>query len=356
MSTFFKKSRIACIVLSGLLVIASLVGCAKNSQDGANPSAANPSNETTAKTIELAIASCCVTEDVTTKEIVPAFEKYWQEKTGEKVRILPTFAGSGTLTNNIIGGNEIQVALLSSELYAHKLQEQQLTATDWRTYPESGSVIKSTIVFLVREGNPKGINTFDDLAKPGVEIIHSSPDTSGGAQWAIYSIYGSALKESEVATGVKDEAKAFELLKAVEGNVIALPESATQAAAQFNAGQGDVLVTYENEALVEIANGGKFEIVVPKSSIETGWTIVKLDKNIKPEQAAVVDGFIEFLYGDEAQTAYAEYGYRSINDQITAQFDKYAEIELPFDLDYLGGVKQARAEIIDDLWKQTQQR
>ena len=305
-------------------------------------------------TIELGIASCCVTEDVTTKVIVPAFEAYWKEKTGQQVTILPTFAGSGSLTNGIIGGNNVQLGILSSELYAYKLQEAGLTTVDWRTYPNNGSIIKSTIVFLVRKGNPKGIETYDDLAKPGVEIIHPSPDTSGGAQWAIYSIYGSALKETEADTGTKDEAKAFERLKAVEANVIALPESAAQASAQLNAGQGDVLITYENEALVEIWNGGEYEIVVPTSSVETNWTVVKLDKNIAPGQEEVVDALIEYLYGDEAQAAYAQYGFRSVNDQITAQFDQYVKIELPFDLDYFGGVKNARATIIDDLWKQTQ--
>lgn len=306
--------------------------------------------------IEIAFASCCVTEDVTTKVLVPMFEDQWAERTGNKVKILPTFAGSGTLTNNIVGGNDVQVALLSSELYAQQLRDKGLTETDWRTLPHDGVAIKSTIVFLVREGNPKQIYSFTDLTKPGVEIIHSSPDTSGGAQWAIYAIYGSALRESEMQTGVQDEQRAFQLLQNVENNVIAMPESAKQAAAQFDAGQGDVIITYENEALLELQKGKPYEMIVPQRTVETGWTVVKLDSNIQTSQEEIVDQFITFLYSDEAQAAYAEYGYRSINDDITAKFDQYAEIDDPFTLDYFGGVERARAEIIDHLWKQTQKR
>ncbi|MDW7673608.1 MAG: sulfate ABC transporter substrate-binding protein [Bacillota bacterium] len=341
-----KKMKLISVLILSLFLAATLVGCG----------AKDEGIEAQVRTIELAIASCCVTEDVTTKELIPAFERQWEEKTGEKVRILPTFAGSGSLTNNIVGGNEVQVAILSSELYGYQLQERGLTTTNWRDYPNNGVVMKSVMVFVVREGNPKNITSFADLAQPGIEILHASPDTSGGAQWAIYAMYGSALKESEVKTGVKDEDKAFEMLQAIQNNVIAMPESAKQASAQFDAGQGDVLITYENEALLELEKGKNYEIIVPTSTVETGWNVIKIDKNIKPDQEEIVEEFIKFLYSDEAQRAYADYGYRSINDDITAEYDKYAKVELPFDLDYFGGVQKARAEIIDTLWKGTQQR
>ena len=342
-----KKENVFFLLISLLVGISILAGCGlmKSPVDSQLPDQ-----------IEIAFASCCVTEDVTTKVLVPLFENKWMERTGNKVKILPTFAGSGTLTNNIVGGNDVQLALLSSELYAQQLQEKGFTDTDWRQLPYEGVAIKSAIVFLVREGNPKGIYSFTDLTKTGVEIIHSSPDTSGGAQWAIYAIYGSALRESEIQTGTRDEQKAFELLRDVERNVIAMPESAKQAAAQFDAGQGDVIITYENEALLELQKGKPYEMVVPKSTVETGWTVVKLDSNIQPHQQEVIDEFIAFLYSEEAQTAYAEYGYRSIDDEITAKFDQYAKVDYPFTLDYFGGVKQARTEIIDHLWKQTQQK
>lgn len=339
----------ALILVFLLLAVLIPVGCGSRKEPS---KAETPKPE--AKTISITIASCCVTEDVTTRELIPVFEKYWKEKTGEDVKVEASFAGSGTLTNQILGGDPKQLAILSSELYAHKIKDKEIPATDWKSLPNQGVVAKSVIVFLVREGNPKGIKSFEDLTKSGVQIIHPSPATSGGAQWAIYSIYGSALKLAEASGGKPDPVKAFELLRKVEANVIAMPESAKQAAAQFDSGQGDVLITYENEALLEIEKDKKYEIVVPKSTIETDWTVVKLDKNIAPDQQKVVDGFIEFLFSDAAQQAYAKYGFRSIKPEITAQFTKYAKVEVPFNIDYLGGAKEARKNIIDDLWQKTQ--
>ncbi|QDR81844.1 substrate-binding domain-containing protein [Sporomusa termitida] len=309
------------------------------------------------KTVEIGISSCCVSEDVTTKEIIPAFKKYYKEKFGEEVEVKPSFAGSGTLTNQIVGGTPVQVAVLSNESYALKLKAEGLTTSDWKALPNKGVVATSTIIMLVREGNPKGIQSYADLAKPGVKVIHSNPATSGGASWAIYSFYGSVLKETETKTGQKDEAAAYELLKKIEDNVISMPESAKQAAAQFDAGQGDALVTYEQEGLLELEKGKKYQVIVPNSTILTDWTVVQVDKNIKPEQKQVIDEFVKFLFSDEAQNAYAQYGFRSYKPEINAKLaSKYANIELPFTLDYLGGSTEAKKTIIDGLWKKTQQK
>ena len=346
------KRALATILALSLLLIPA--GCGSK-ETGKEPQKAETS-KTQAKTISLVIASCCVTEDVTTKELIPNFEKYWKDKTGEDVKIQASFAGSGTLTNQILGGDPKQVAILSSDLYAQNLQGKGLTGTDWKSFPNQGIVARSVIVFLVRQGNPKGIKTFEDLAKPGIQIIHSSPATSGGAQWSIYSIYGSALKMAEASGAKPDKEKAAELLKKVEANVIAMPESSKQAAAQFASGQGDVLVTYENEALLELEKGEKYEIVVPKATVETDWTVVKLDQNIAPDQQKVADGFIEFLFTESAQKSYAKFGFRSYKPEITAQYSKYAKVELPFNIDYLGGAKAARQTIIDDLWQKIQKK
>ncbi len=308
-----------------------------------------------AEPIRLAIHSCCVTEDATTKEILPAFKKYYKEKFGKDVDISASFAGSGTLKNQILGGAPVQVAILSSELYLDQLKEKGLISSDWKTNPNKGSVIKSVIIFVTRKDNPKGLLTYQDLARPGVKVLHASPDTSGGAQWAIFAIYGAGANLKNLAFTPEDEG--VKLLSAVEKNVIAQPESARQTFVQFDAGFGDAIVTYENEALLEKAKGRDYAISVPKKTIETEWKIARIDKNIRPQQEHAVSELIKFLYTAEAQRAYAKYGFRPVDAKVEKEFyAKYAKVAEPFTVDDLGGWKNARKNIIENAWKKTQQK
>ena len=222
-----------------------------------------------------------------------------------------SFAGSGTLKNQILGGAPVQVAVLSSELYLDQLKEKGFITSDWRKNPNKGSAIKSVIVFVTRKGNPKGLNTFEDLAKPGTKILHASPDTSGGAQWAIFAIYGAGANFKNLTYGPEDEG--VKLLSSVEKNVIAQPESARQTFVQFDAGFGDAIVTYENEALLEKAKGRDYAISVPKKTIETEWKVARIDRNISPQQEHAVGELIKFLYTTEAQRAYAKSGFRPVD-------------------------------------------
>lgn len=337
----FKKAA-AAVLMIGVLVLV-LAGCGKKAPAVGNGEPAK------VLTVEIGLSSCCVTEDVMTAEILPLFQEYWLAKTGQKVEFVPTYAGSGTLTNQLAGGTPNQVAILSTELYALRLRDEGFTSTDWTKLPNNGTVAKSVMVLMTREGNPKNLRTFEDLAKPGVEVLHASPDTSGGAQWAIFAVYGAGLQQSE--------AYAKELLEGVTRNVIAMPESAKQAMAQFEAGFGDVLITYENEALLELEKGTKIDIAVPESTIETEWTVVKLDKNIvSPEQDVVVDGFIEFLYTREVQEKLTGYGFRSIYDDLNAQNPDFAKVEKSFDVLWLGGWSAARQNIIDTIWREIMTR
>ena len=308
-----------------------------------------------AEPIRLAIHSCCVTEDATTKEILPAFRKYYKEKFGKDIDISASFAGSGTLKNQILGGAPVQLAILSSELYLDQLKEKGLISSDWKKNPNKGSVIKSVIIFVTRKDNPKGLRTFQDLARPGVKVLHASPDTSGGAQWAIFAIYGAGANLKNLAFTPEDEG--VKLLSAIGKNVIAQPESARQTFVQFDAGFGDAIVTYENEALLEKAKGRDYAISVPRKTIETEWKVARIDKNIRPEQEHAVAELIKFLYTAEAQRAYAKYGFRPVDAKVEKEFhEKYAKVAEPFTVDDLGGWKNARKNIIENAWKKTQQR
>ena len=308
-----------------------------------------------AEPIRLAIHSCCVTEDATTKEILPAFRKYYKEKFGKDVDISASFAGSGTLKNQILGGAPVQVAILSSELYLDQLKEKGLISSDWKKNPNKGAVIKSVIIFVTRKDNPKGLHTYQDLARSGVKVLHASPDTSGGAQWAIFAIYGAGANFRNLTFGPKDEG--VKLLSAIGKNVIAQPESARQTFVQFDAGFGDAIVTYENEALLEKAKGRDYAISVPRKTIETEWKVARIDKNIRPEQEHAVNELIRFLYTADAQRAYAKYGFRPVDSKVEKEFHaKYAKVAEPFTVDDLGGWKNARKNIIENAWKKTQQR
>ena len=306
-----------------------------------------------ADTVKLTIDSCCVTEDATTKEIIPAFKKYYREKFGKDVDVAASFAGSGTLKNQILGGAPVQVAILSSELYLEQLKEKGLVASDWRKNPNGGSVIKSVIVFVTRKDNPKGLRTFEDLANPGTKVLHANPDTSGGAQWAIFAIYGAGANLKKRTYGPDDPGT--KLLGAVGKNVIAQPESARQTFVQFDAGFGDAIVTYENEALLEKSKGRDYAIAVPRKTIETEWKVARIDRNVRPEQEQAVSEFIKFLYTPEAQRAYAKYGFRPVEAKVGKEFQaKYAKVAEPFTVDDLGGWKDARRNIIEGAWKKTQ--
>lgn len=308
-----------------------------------------------AETVRIIINSCCVTEDATVKEIIPAFRKHYREKFGQDVEISASFAGSGTLKNQILGGSPVQVAILSSELYLEQLQEKGLIASDWRQGPYKGTAIKSVIVLVTRKGNPKGLRSFQDLARPGTKVLHSSPDTSGGAQWAIFAIYGAGADLANLSYGPEDGG--VKLLAAVERNVIAQPESARQTFVQFDAGFGDAIVTYENEALLERLKGREYDISVPSRTIETEWKAARIDRNVRPEQEHAVNEFLRFLHSPEAQRAYAKYGFRPVDATVEKEFRaRYARVAEPFTVDDLGGWRNARKNVIENAWKKTQRK
>ncbi|MEW6719616.1 MAG: sulfate ABC transporter substrate-binding protein [Thermodesulfobacteriota bacterium] len=308
-----------------------------------------------AEPVRINLQSCCVTEDATIKEILPAFRKHYKEKFGKDVDVSASFAGSGTLKNQILGGAPVQVAVLSSELYLDQLKEKGFITSDWRKNPNNGAPIKSVIVFVTRKGNPKGLNAFEDLAKPGTKVLHASPDTSGGAQWAIFAIYGAGANFGNLTFGPEDGG--VKLLSSVERNVIAQPESARQTFVQFDAGFGDAIVTYENEALLEKAKGRDYEIAVPRKTIETEWKIARIDKNVTPEQEHAVAELVRFLYSADAQRSYAKYGFRPVDAKVGKEYQaKYAKVAEPFTVDDLGGWKNARKNVIENAWKKTQQK
>ena len=296
-----------------------------------------------------------IMENVLKKELIPAFQRHWREENDEEVRVITSFAGSGTITNQIIFGAPAQIAMVATEMDALNIKNAGLVTTDWRSFANQGTYAYSVTCIVLRKGNPKGIHSFEDLAQIGVEVVFPDPTTSGGAQWAILALFGSALQMSEVARGVPDQAQATELLKGVSLNAGSLPESARRALTQFGLGYGDALITYENEALLDISEGKAYEIVVPKSTIYIEPKVVIIDKNIDQGEREVVRAFVDFLWTKEAQEAFARNHFRVSDEGIMGKYaDRYKKVDLPFTVDYLGGLQDATSTIIDRTWRLVQ--
>ncbi len=287
--------------------------------------------------------------DVVDHGVFPAFQRHWKEKTGERVELVSSFAGSGTVTNQLILGVPGHLALLSLELDADKLAERGVVAAgSWRQLPFGGVVNRTPFIILVRPGNPKGIRDFADLARPGVRVVHPDPLTSGGANWAIVAEYGAGAR-----SGGSDPARAgHDLLLGVWRNVVAQAASARAARTQFENGFGDALITYEQEALWDRARGKlKAEVVYPHSTVLSEHTLVRIDRNISPREKDLVDAFAAFLWSEEAQRIFVRYGFRSVNEPLNQDNPAFGSIADPFRIADLGGWKRARKEIVDSVWK-----
>jgi len=291
------------------------------------------------------------------KAIYPGFAAKWKREQNQDVRFTSSFAGSETITNQILQGVNADIAILSIDRDAQRLKQGGFVTSDWHALPHKGIVNKTPFVILVRKGNPKSILDFADLAKPGVRVIHPDPVSSGGAQWSILAIYGSELVKSEKQNGEPDRARALQTLQAIWHNVISTPGSAREARTQFETGFGDALITYELEGLLMKDAGGPVEIVVPKGTIFSEHPAVVIDRNVSAVKRAIVDAFIQYLWSDEAQQAFVKFHFYSVtNDAFNEANKRFGHIEIPFTIDYFGGWDRAYPEVIEQVFRNQVQR
>src|SRR5438874_7385073 len=293
------------------------------------------------------------------KAIYPAFAAKVKREHGFDVHFTSSFAGSETVTNQILQGVKAQIAILSIERDAQRLKDKGLVTSDWRALPQKGIVNRTPFVILVRKGNPKRINDFPDLAKPGIKLIHPDPISSGGAQWSILAIYGSELVKSQKQTGEADHARALQTLQAIWRNVISTPASAREARTTFELGNGDALITYELDALLMKQGNAKVdaEIVIPESTIFSEHPAVVVDRNVSAADRPIVDAFMQYLWTDEAQRAFVKFHFRSsTNDALSQENKELATIKYPFTVDYFGGWARAYPEVIEGVFRDQVQR
>ena len=267
-----------------------------------------------------------------------AFAAYWKGKTGDTVTIKQSHGGSGKQARSVIDGLEADVVTLGLAYDIDVLAENaKLVPADWqKRLPHNASPYTSTIVFLVRKGNPKGIKDWNDLVKPGVEVITPNPKTSGGARWNYLAAWGYALKQPG-----GNDAKAKEFVSALYKNVPVLDSGARGSTTTFvERGIGDVFISWENEAFLAVKELGpdKFQIIVPSVSILAEPPVAWVDKVVdKRGTRDVAKAYLEYLYSPEGQKIAGENYYRPIDPKAAAQFDKlFPKINL-FTIDELFG-------------------
>lgn len=286
------------------------------------------------------------------KAIFPGFIARWKQLHGQEVRFQSSFAGSETVTNQILQGAPAEVAILSIERDAQRLKNAGFIASDWHSYPSGGLVNKTPFIIIVRKGNPRGIHDFPDLGKPRIKLIHPDPVSSGGAQWSILAIYGSELKKSEVESGEQDKARALQTLRSMWRNVISTPGSAREARTTFELGNGDALITYELEALLMKEANAPIEIVMPRSTIFSEHPAVVIDKNVRSDKRQIIDAFMQYLWSDEAQQAFVKFHFYSTTNEAFNQANTgFGRIELPITIEYFGGWDRAYPEVIEKVFR-----
>jgi sulfate/thiosulfate transport system substrate-binding protein len=291
------------------------------------------------------------------KAIFPGFTAKWKQDHGQTVQFQSSFAGSETVTNQILRGAPAEIAILSIERDVQRLQKDGFVTADWHSLPGKGIVNKTPFVIIVRQGNPKGIHDFSDLAKPGIRLIHPDPISSGGAQWSILAIYGSELMKSAAKPEDADKPKALQTLRAIWKNVISTPGSAREARTTFELGNGDALITYELEALLMKEAKAPIEVVVPQSTIFSEHPAVVIDKNISAAKRSLIDAFMQYLWSDEAQQGFVKFHfYSSTNDAFNQANKDFGHIEMPFTIEYFHGWDKAYPEVIEGIFRDQVQR
>ena len=279
-----------------------------------------------------------------------AFAKYWKAKTGQDVVIKQSHGGSGKQARSIIDGLESDVATLAlaGDVDALVKNGNYLSA-DWqKKLPHNSAPYTSTIVFLVKKGNPKGLKDWDDLIKPGVQVITPNPKTSGGARWNYLAAWEFAKRKN-----AGSDAKAKEFVKKLYENVPVLDTGARGSTITFvQRGVGDVLLAWENEAFLALKEFGpeKFEIVAPSVSILAEPTVAVVDKVVdKKGTRKIAQAYLEYLYSDECQQIAARNYYRPTSEKVKADFAKqFPKLELfTIDQAFGGWAKADKAHFAD---------
>lgn len=337
------KIKVGIILLSLVIGIGSLVGCSSK-EDSKETSGTSTTKKTT-----LLNVSYDPTRELYV-EYNEAFKKHWKDTKGEEVEINQSHGGSGKQGRAVVDGLEADIVTLALAYDIDSINsKKELINKDWqKSLENNSSPYTSTIVFLVKKGNPKGIKDWDDLVKSGVQVITPNPKTSGGARWNYLAAWGYALEKNN-----NDENKAKEFVKKLYENVPVLDSGARGSTTTFvERGVGDVLIAWENEAyLVEKEMGkGKFDIVQPSISILAEPPVAVVDNTVdKKGTREVATEYLKYLYSNEGQEIAAKNFYRPTNPEIAKKYEsQFPKIKLITIDGAFGGWNNAQKKHFDD--------
>jgi sulfate/thiosulfate-binding protein len=276
-----KTIKAAAVALAGVLALSA---CTSDGASGDD-----------AKTLSVVAFSVMETANE------PVFEAFQDTEAGADVEFAPSYGASGDQSRSVVSGAEADVVHFSLEPDVTRLTGEKLVADDWKDNATNGIATSSVVVFVVRKGNPENIQGWDDLVKPGVEIVTPNPGSSGSAKWNILAAWGHVIANG----GSEDDAKQFvgDLL----ANTPALPASGREATSAFVEGDQDVLLSYENEAILAKQNGQEIDYVVPEETL-----LIENPAAVTEDAAEGAQEFLDFMTSAEGQAIYAGFGFRPV--------------------------------------------
>lgn len=334
-----KKRKLFRSIILCVLVAGSFYGCSSSTFKNIDDSN---------KAIELLNVSYDPTREFYT-QINEKFSEEWKEKSGQDIKINQSHGGSGNQARSVIEGLEADVVTLALGYDIDAISNVDVIDKDWQSeFEENSSPYTSTIVFLVRKDNPKNIKDWDDLTRDGVSVITPNPKTSGGARWNYLAAWAYA---SHKYNGNEEQIKEF--IKEVFDNVEVLDSGARGATTSFvERNMGDVLIAWENEALLSLNELGNdnFEVIVPSISILAEPPVAIVDEIVdKKGTREAAEGYLKFLYSNEGQEIAAENYYRPRNTEILEKYrEVFKDIELVTIDDEFGGWRKAQSEHFAD--------
>src|SRR6201996_8606814 len=321
-----------------LLVALVVAGCGGGSSSSSSSgSGSEESSGGSSGGAKLSVVGYSTPESVYTETLQPAFEKTPQ---GKGVSFSDSFGASGDQSRAVAAGQPASIVHFSTGSDMERLVEEgEIVSKNWEKQPNKGIATTSVVVILVEKGNPLGIKSFKDLEEnEEAEVITPNPFSSGSARWNVMAVYGAAIEE-----GASEE-EALEAVKTVLEKTTAQPGSGRDAFSAFSQGEGNVLLTYENEAIKAEAEGEEVEYVIPPYSLQIETPIAVTKE--APEPAA--EEFLKWMWSDEGQKLWAENGYRPVNKKLVDPKQFPEPSEGSFDIAKFGGWSKVKDEFFDE--------
>jgi sulfate/thiosulfate-binding protein len=317
------KTVVVMIALAALALAVVAAGCGGGSASGSGGS--------------IALVAYSTPQQAFEEGIIPAFQG---TAAGEGSQFTTSFGSSGDQRRAVEAGQEADFVDLSLEPDMTSLVEAGLVPRNWNANEHRGFITNSVVVISTRPGNPEGIEGWDDLVSGDVEIITPNPATSGGAKWNVVAAYG-----AQIAQG-KSKQEALDFVAQIFANTSVLDDSARDSLQTFASGKGDVLIGYENEAIQAQEEGVELEYVIPDETILIENPAAVTTEANDPQTAKA---FLDFIWSDEGQQTFADYGYRPVSDSVLAENrDQFPDVPGLFTIDELGGWAKVDDELFDD--------